>query len=121
MRILLLFIFFTYFLNADYLYNNNTCVSSFKSINKNRPNRKQCRIFYSAGGRVNLRPQCLDLNLINGYTYDANLATCSLDNDWSKVGLSEEDWNFQIAIVANLTGFTIYFLVNFLSILVMRR
>jgi inner membrane protein involved in colicin E2 resistance len=41
--------------------------------------------------------------------------------DWDLVGLTQEQWNNQLATVANNIGFTLVFLISFLAILVMRR
>lgn len=41
--------------------------------------------------------------------------------DWDLVGLTEEQWNNQLATLANNLGFTMVFLISFLAILVMRR
>jgi len=121
MKFLPLLILFTFSIHAEYLYESK-CVDTFESINQDNNRRNKCKVYYSNGDTERTRDECQDLDYEDGYIYDDNEDTCTkIPTDYDQLGISEETWSFNIALLANLVGFTMYFLVNFLSILVMRR
>lgn len=52
----------------------------------------------------------------NLIAYDSNTT-----NDWESLGLEESQYNFLMALTANLLGFTLVFFVSFLFVLQGRR
>jgi hypothetical protein len=60
-------------------------------------------------------------HLIDGYYYDADLGACLLKNDLSITSLTQDQWDYMLSILAHVMGFTMLFLVNFLSVLIVRK
>jgi len=59
----------------------------------------------------------------NGVCNDnpSNFENESLDSDWLRLGMTESDYHFNMALMGNLLGFTLVFMVSFLFILQGRR
>ena len=119
MRLVSFLIFFSIFCNADYLNNNsdstafNQCVKNLKVVNNGK-----IRFKLSSNNSVIREVSTLDM-YIDGYVYKNN--QCTIQADYLKLGLTENQWNNQLATLANNLGFTLLFLICFLAVLVMRK
>ena len=60
-------------------------------------------------------------HLIDGYEYNADDDTCLLKNDLKITSLTQEEWDYMLAVLAHVMGFTMLFLVDFLSVLIARK
>ena len=103
--------------NADYLNtrDNNHCIIDLEP--------KQNSKGWCYHDQNQDRDECdrrlkLD-DLINGYIYEDS--ECHLKKDLKTTGLTQNKWNDAMALLAHALGFTMLFLVNFLSVLVARR
>ncbi len=100
----LMIIFFTVFLNADYLYHDN-CVYDISD---------NCYTYSSDNSRICDQDIIIE-DFIGGYKYaDGN---CTKDEIFNQIGLTQHEWNFQMALMGNLIGFTTLFLTLFLTVL----
>jgi len=115
MKYLISILAFTLFLNADYLYvSNNHCVIDLVT----RDGGGWC--FHDLNDNVNVCEKNSDRDdYLDGYSYVDG--SCQYNNDASVTGLTVSEWNFMIAILANLIGFTMLFMVSFLSVLIARK
>ncbi len=103
--------------NADYLYvKTNQCVYNLEPFNnkgwcytKRSNDQKQC----------NKRTKYTDF--INGFFIDEDNGKCMMYDDLQKTGMTYNQFQFQEALLANMYGFFIFFLVGFLFVLQGRR
>ena len=116
MRYLISIFAFTLLLNADYLHtDNNHCVINLAPYSDNRglcwhdqhDNNDYC----------DTKAKYKDFE--DGFSYEDNL--CLYRNDLSVTGLTQSEWDYMLAFVANLLGFTMLFMVSFLSVLIARK
>lgn len=114
---IMLMIALTLFVNADYLNlkANNICVYDLTPYQNNTGWCYTDRITST----VFCDPLLTIDDLIAGY--DLNGTYCVLKNDLRITGLTESEYNFYLALIANFMGFTMLFLISFLSVLVTRK
>ena len=115
MEIFFIFVFFiTIYSNADYLYTkSNQCVYNIEPFN----NKGWCYTKRS-NGQINCNKNAKYTNFINGFYLDD---TCKMYDDLQKTGMTYNQFQFNQALLANMYGFFIFFLVGFLFILQGRR
>jgi len=117
MKNLLILLILTLTINADYLNtkDKNHCI-----INLVPNNNKKGWCYHD---QKQDRDECdkkLTMNkLINGYEYVDN--KCQLKNDLKITGLTKNQWDYLMAVLAHIVGFTMLFLISFLSILIARK
>jgi len=58
-------------------------------------------------------------DLISGYELKGS--DCVLKNDLKITGLTQSEWDYSLAFIAHVLGFTMLFLINFLSVLIARK
>lgn len=115
-------LFFTFvfiivtFSNADYLYTEtNQCVYDIEPFDSSG---------WCYTKRINDQKYCNKsinyTNFINGFYLDDN-DKCKMYDDLQKTGMTFIQFQFNQALLANLYGFFIFFLVGFLFILQGRR
>jgi len=111
-----LFVVFTS-ANADYLNtrDNNHCIID---LEPNQDNKGWCYHDQNQDRDECDRRLSYD-DLIAGYVYEDD--ECNLKKDLKTTGLTQMQWNDLMSILAHALGFTMLFLVNFLSVLVARR
>ena len=59
-------------------------------------------------------------DLIDGY-YLNDDGDCVEKNDLRTTGLTQNEWDYNLSLLAHVMGFTMLFLINFLSVLVVRK
>ena len=102
---------------ADYLnYNNNHCIYN---LTPKQNDTGWCFTDRNTGNdKCNRR---LNYNrLLDGYYLDDN-GNCVLMPNLLVTGLSASQWRFQLALLGNLVGFTLLFLLLFLVVLSSRK
>lgn len=116
MKKLLLFCLLSIFSNADYLLlTNNHCIYD---LSPNQNDTGFC--FTDHSDDLGYCSTDLTMNsFIDGYEYIDGI--CDLKNDLKITGLTQNQWNYQLALAANFIGFAMLFLIGFLSILVSRK
>lgn len=103
-------------LNADYLYTkNNHCVYD---LYPNQSDSGWCYTDRSNGNNYCRRRATID-DFINGYNYVNS--ECLLKNDLKTTGLTQDQWSYIMAILANVFGFIFLFLVGFSSLKVSKK
>ena len=116
-----LFVLFLLFssVNADYLYTRfaNRCVYNLTPY---QGHRGWCYI-YSDTNESKCNKNSKLSNFIDGYYYDANTDECLMKNDLRITGLTQNQWDYLLAVLAHVLGFTMLFLISFLAILVVRK
>lgn len=116
MKLTILLFIFTLTINADYLkISNNHCITS---ITPDQNNTGFCYF------DIDLNTSYCDSNLkltdlIDGYFYEDGY--CLYNNDLLLTGLSQNQWNYYMAFMANLLGFTMFFLISYLSIMIAKK
>jgi len=60
-------------------------------------------------------------DLIDGYYYDSDDKSCLLKNDLKITGLTQNQWDYLLAVLAHVMGFTMLFLIDYLAVLVVRK
>ena len=117
MKLFFTFVFIAItFSNADYLYvKTNQCVYDIEPFN----NKGWCYI-----KRTNDQKKCNKnakySHFINGFYVDDN-NKCKMYDDLQKTGMTFNQFQFNQALLANMYGFFIFFLVGFLFVLQGRR
>ncbi len=115
MKFLILIFSLTLLLNADYLNtSNNHCVINLAPYPDNsglcwsdqHDNTDYCDTTVKSS------------DFEDGYDYSGGL--CLYRNDLAITGLTAGEWDYMLAFSANIIGFTMFFLINYLSILVAR-
>ena len=102
--------------NADYLNtkSSNQCVYNVQ------PYQNEKGLCYTK--RSNDQNICSTSlrykHLINGYEYKNS--GCYLKNDLELTGLTQSEWDYLLAVLANIIGFTMFFIINFLAVNVAR-
>jgi len=119
MKFLLLSFILAFTLKADYLYiGTNICVHSL-NIQDYEGKGIYC---YTKSIDSDIKECSVDAkytDFINGFEYKSD--ACTMKNDLKITGLTQEQWSFNMALLAHFLGFTQLFLINFLVILVARR
>ena len=119
MRYLLPLILILTFSNADYLAtsHDNRCVYDLQ------PNQGNSGWCYTYSDNNNSRCNRRDKRsyFIGGYVYSSDDDTCLLKNDLKISGLTQREWDYLLAILAHVMGFTMLFLINFLAVLTARK
>ena len=59
-------------------------------------------------------------DFIAGYYLDDN-GNCILKKNLKITGLTQNQWDWNMALLGHFTGFTVLFLISFLSLLMMRK
>ena len=114
--ILVTFFFSITLLNADYLYvKNSSCVYD---LEPNQGNSGFC-FTYTATGKSRCDKGSELSDFVDGYTNDGK--RCNLKNNLKISGMSQDQWNMSMVLLAHSLGFTQLFLINFLVILIARR
>ena len=116
-KIIILIVILTFNLSAEYLmtYNgSNYCVDTY-SINDSNSNIDV--IFSSNKTSYNLDVDVSDF--LSGYKYISN--TCNKIEILTYLGLSFENYNFLIALVALFSGFSTLFFMIYISIEVAKK
>ncbi len=108
---------FTLFLNADYLAlkDNNHCAADLVPNQDNsgwcyhdmNDDRDECHKYYKMK------------DFIDGYVFTDG--KCVMKNDLRITGLTQDEWRYFMAVLAHVLGFTMLFLVSFLSVLTVRK
>ena len=117
MKHLFLIFAFSLFLNADYLNTKTTnqCVYDVKPYQNHKgwcyTKRSNNQSYCSSTLKIK--------DLIAGYEYKDG--DCVLKNDLGLTGLSQEDFDYLMALIAHFLGLTTIFLVNFIAVLTVRR
>lgn len=103
--------------SADYLYpsEKNICVSVLSPF---QGSTGVCYTVTSTGVITCDKLANYD-DFIDGYEYLT--PDCVLKNDLSLTGLTQNQWNYFLAFLAHLIGFTMLFLTNFTILFVMKR
>jgi hypothetical protein len=116
---MLLLVALTIITKADYLNtkDNNHCAINVQPYQNHtglcwhdqNTDRDDCnrRVYYK--------------HLIDGYYYDSDNDACLLKNDLSITSLTQNQWDYMLSILAHVMGFTTLFLVDFLSVLIVRK
>jgi len=117
MKIFFIFVFvITTFLNADYLYTKtNQCVYNIEPFKK----KGWCYIKRSNDQKI-CNKRAKYTYFINGFHFNDN-NKCKMYDDLQKTGMTYNQFQFQEALLANMYGFFIFFLVGFLFVLQGRR
>lgn len=116
MKLFFTFVFILTLSNADYLNTRyNVCIYD---VTLNYGKKGLCYTYRQSGNRYCYVKQTWK-NTIPGYVYKDD--KCQLYDELQKTGLSYSDFQFQQALLANLYGFFIFFLVGFLFVLQGRR
>lgn len=112
----LIFFIFVVSANADYInFQNNHCVVN---LTPNQNSTGYC--FLDKHDNINYCDTSLNIDSFeNGYTFETN--TCLKSNDLQVTGLTQNQWDFLLAVLANVVGFTMLFLIGFLSVLISRK
>jgi len=99
--------------HADYLNtNNNACIHSVQPYQNNTG-----LCYLNSSDNVSVCDASLSYTvLLNGYEY-IDLG-CYLKNDLELTGLTQNEWNYFLALIAHAFGFTMLLLVNYLAVLV---
>lgn len=115
--ILSLFFFLISYLNADYLNtrNRNICIYNLQPFQGSRgicytnrlDNVNYCRI------RTTFDDLIAGYEFVNG--------GCYLKNDLQITGLTQNQWDYLLAVLANVLGFTMLFLISYLSVLIAKK
>ena len=104
--------------SADYLNtkSNNICVYDVQPY---QGHKGWC---YTKRSNDNQRCDSrLKMNqLIDGY-YLNDDGDCVMKNDLRTTGLTQNEWDYNLSLLAHVMGFTMLFLINFLSVLVVRK
>lgn len=118
MKKLIIFAFVTVqFLNADYLHlKDNHCIADLTPY-QNHSGWCWRDISDNNSSYCSRRAKIDDF--IDGYFLDSG--NCILKNDLRITGLTQNQWDYLLAVLANVMGFTMLFLISFLSILVARK
>ena len=102
--------------NADYL-NTKTSNQCIYNVQPYQGHKGLC--YTKRSNNQNICSSKLRYkHLIDGYEYVNN--GCYLKNDLELTGLTQNQWDYIMAILANIIGFTMFFLINYLSINVAR-
>lgn len=117
--ILVCFVLLSLNAKADYLYTkySNRCVYNLTP----KQNDKGWCWIYTDNNNSSCNKNAKRSQFIDGYIYDVNDDTCLMKNDLKISGLSQSEWDYLLAILAHVMGFTMLFLINFLSILIVRK
>ncbi len=117
MKHLLLILTFTLFSHADYLNtkSNNICIYDLEPY---QDNSGWCYTERSDDSDTCDRRLDMD-DLIDGYEYKDD--ECNLKNDLKLTGLTQSQWSSFMALLANILGFTMFFLVNYIAVIVAKK
>ncbi len=119
MKHLVTLLLLTLFTSADYLNTKtlNTCIYDVE------PYQNNTGLCYTnrSDNTNNCDKKLTYSDLIDGYYYDTDTNNCLLKNDLKTTGLTQNQWDSMLAILAHVLGFTMLFLINFLSVLVARK
>lgn len=117
MKTLLISLFLFTFSNADYLntVDSNSCVYD---LAPNQNSTGWCYIKRS-DSLTYCDPTLLLSSLLDGYDYIAS--NCVLKNDLKITGLTQNQWNYLLALLAHALGFTMFFLINYIAIFIARK
>lgn len=115
MKIIFTFVFtLVTFINADYLYTKtNQCVHNIKPFN-----HKGWCYTKRSNSQVKCNKSAKYSNFINGFYLDE---TCKMYDELQETGMTYSQLQFQEALLANLYGFFISFLIGFAYLLQGRR
>jgi len=115
MKIFIFSFLISSFLFADYLYTDrNKCVYDLTPKN----NGGWCYT-YTQKNKSECNKRAKITQFLDGYNIDSG--SCTLKNDLKITGLTQNQWNVSLALLAHFLGFTQLFLTNFLAVLVSRR
>ncbi len=115
--LIIFFAIFTSDIKADYLNTktSNQCVYDVT------PYQNETGLCYTK--RSNDQSYCSTSlrfkHLIDGY--ELINSDCLLKNDLKITGLTQNQWDYLLAVLAHIMGFTMLFLINFLSTSIARR
>lgn len=115
-KILFILLISVTYSNADYLHttNNNICVSG---VTPYSGNTGWC--YVSSVDGLTYCDDTLSLSsLYDGYI--DNNGSCILKNDLAFTGLTQNQFNYLLALLAHALGFTMFLLINYLAIIVAR-
>ncbi len=116
MKYLISILAFTLFLNADYLYTkNNHCVIDLVPY----PDNSGLCWHDQHNNNDYCKEKAKYSDFKDGYSYIDG--SCQYKNDLSVTGLTQSEWDYMLAFLANLVGFTMLFMVTFLSVLIARK
>lgn len=117
MKKLFLFFFLVVSLNADYLAlrDSNHCVID---LTPNQNSKGWCYLDLNTN-----QNKCDSFSSVDDYIdgYFLDQGNCVLKNDLKITGLTQNQFNFMMAVLAHVIGFTMLFLISFLSVLTMRK
>lgn len=116
MKHLIALLLLTLTLQADYLYTgNNHCINN---LVPNEDKTGWCWHDIAEAKDYCDKNELIE-NFYDGYSYVDG--QCLYKNDLTLTGLTQNEWNYMIAIMANMIGFTMFFMINFLSIMIARK
>jgi len=117
MRFLFFLLVLSVFSNADYLAirNNNHCVID---LAPNQDDIGWCFHDQSEDSDICESNRTID-DFVAGYYYDGS--DCLLKNDLKVTGLTQNQWSYIMAIIANVIGFVFVFLVGFSAFKVSKK
>lgn len=112
----IIYFFLTTFSNADYLNINskNICVYNVQPF---QGSAGICYTKRSDGSNVCDVSLVYD-DLIDGYEYVNS--GCYLTNDLQLTGLTQNQWDYFLAVIAHILGFTFLFLINYIAVLTVK-
>ena len=104
------------FSNADYL-NTKTTNQCIYNVSPYQNHKGLC--YTKRSNNQNFCSTTLSYSkLIDGYEYKNS--GCYLKNDLELTGLTQNQWDYLLAVLANIIGFTMFFLINYLAVNVAR-
>lgn len=114
--VLMVFFFLISFTHADYL-NTSTTNQCIYNVQPYQNNKGLC--YTKRSNNLNYCSTALRYSkLIDGYVYLNG--GCYLKNDLRLTGLTQSEWDYLFSVLAHVLGFTMFFLVNFTVIQVVR-
>jgi len=114
----LIFVLMIVGVHADYL-NTKTKNHCVYSLLPNQNNKGWCYTDRNTGEDECDRRLTID-QLIDGYYLDDD-GNCVLEENLKITGLTKNQWDWLLALMGQLVGFTVLFLVSFLAILSSRK
>ena len=115
MKVLLFLSFLFVSINADYLKtkNVNRCVYDLRPYQ----NHKGWCYTKSSNDQDYCSTTMKLKDFISGYDYNASASpTCQKRHNLSVTGLSQSEWDYMLAVLAHVLGFSLLFLTAFVAI-----